>query len=92
VGVRDTHARHAALVGLLAGLAVASPQLAEAQAISFDDAISLSASTPAVAGEERALAARAEGDARISDITEASRLGVDLILTSARGASFPAWG
>jgi outer membrane protein TolC len=72
--VRNLLALPAASLGLVTALAIGSPVLARAQAISFDDAIGLSASTPAVAGEERALAARTEGDARISDITEASRL------------------
>jgi outer membrane protein TolC len=72
--VRNLLALPAASLGLLAALAFGSPDLARAQTITFDDAIGLSSSTPVVTGEERALAARAEGDARISDITEASRL------------------
>lgn len=72
--MRNLLALPAASLGLLAALAFGSPDLARAQTITFDDAIGLSSSTPVVTGEERALAARAEGDARISDITEASRL------------------
>ena len=60
------------LFGLGLVLVFASP--AGAQSVSFDEAIGLSAATPAVAGEERALAERVEGDARISDVTESSRL------------------
>lgn len=47
---------------------------ARAQAVTFDEAIGLSAGTPLVRAEERALSERSEGDARISDTTEASRL------------------
>jgi len=46
---------------------------ARAQEVTFDQAIGLAARTPAVRAEERALAARTAGDARISSTTEASR-------------------
>ncbi|MBN8612910.1 MAG: TolC family protein, partial [Deltaproteobacteria bacterium] len=68
--MRDLHLFAAIVLGLLALVS----SRGAAQAITFDDAIGLSASTPSVASEERALAERTEGDARISDITEASRL------------------
>lgn len=44
-----------------------------AQGVSFDEAIGLAGATPVVRAEERALEARRTGDARISDVTEASR-------------------
>lgn len=45
-----------------------------AQSVSFDEAIGLSESAPLVEGEARALQSRHAGDARISDITEPSRV------------------
>ncbi len=49
---------------------------AAAQGVSFDEAIGLADAAPLVAGEARALDARRAGDARISDITESSRIYV----------------
>jgi outer membrane protein TolC len=54
-------------------LSVLTPRSAQAQQVSFDEAIGLAAGTPLVRGEERALEERRTGDARISDVTEASR-------------------
>jgi outer membrane protein TolC len=49
------------------------PVVAQAQEVSFDQAIGLAARTPAVRASERALAARTRGDARITSTTESSR-------------------
>jgi cobalt-zinc-cadmium efflux system outer membrane protein len=61
-------------VPLLVAAALAVPSAARAQGVTFDDAIGLADATPAVRAEERALEARRSGDARISDVTEASRI------------------
>lgn len=49
---------------------------ASAQGVSFDEAIGFAESAPLVAGQDRALEGRQAGDARISDITETSRIYV----------------
>lgn len=59
---------------LTLSIAAVPGSLARAQPVTFDEAIGLSASSPSVAGQERALDARREGDARISDITDPSRI------------------
>jgi len=64
--------RHALPTLLLALLLATSS--AAAQGVSFDEAIGLADSAPLVTGEARALEARRTGDARISDITESSRV------------------
>lgn len=60
-----------------------------AQSVTFDEAIGLSDSTPAVRAEQRALEARRAGDAAISDVTEPSRLyampGMRVLSESERG-------
>jgi cobalt-zinc-cadmium efflux system outer membrane protein len=65
-----------ALGALGALLLLGAPSRASAQSVSFDEAIGLADTTPAVRAEERALETRRAGDARISDVTEASRLYV----------------
>ncbi|MBX7196089.1 MAG: hypothetical protein K1X94_28800, partial [Sandaracinaceae bacterium] len=62
-----------ALALFVLALSVLTPRSAQAQQVSFDEAIGLAAGTPLVRGEERALEERRTGDARISDVTEASR-------------------
>jgi outer membrane protein TolC len=57
--------------GGLFALTLASSASAQ---VSFDEAIGLADATPVVRAEQRALETRRAGDARISDVTEASRL------------------
>lgn len=64
--------RHA--LPILISALLISTSHAAAQSISFDEAIGLAEGAPLVAGEARALASRHTGDARISDVTESSRL------------------
>lgn len=82
--------RSALLLSALLLSALLLPALPlRAQRVSFDEAIGLSASAPRVHGEERALEEREAGDARISDITEASRIvampGVRVLTEDDRG-------